>query len=225
MALISEISFMSEIPDTPLDKMLRNQSILLEFIAEKLDISKFLRWGFEQEIPVLYENAFLHFTSHMCLRSAIIDMCALLDNHRYQALNFHQLIDPKKKFIRELSDDCILEIKEELDKSKLIFSPVKAARDKEIAHYRYEESFIHLSHDLLPTLLDLYNIAADIHDIAHWGRDNDFETDKWFKIGVFYEDGGSQNHLLSLQRLLKRINSIDYKKLYEAYLSDEKDTI
>jgi hypothetical protein len=186
-----------------------------------LEISKFLRWGYENEIPILYENAFLHFSSHIFLRSAIIDMCALFDNHKYQAYNFYKLINTKKKLIKELDAESIENIKVELEKASTIFPPIKLARDKEIAHYRFEESSINLSHDLLPALVSLYDIAAEIHDIAMWGQKND-ETRKWFSIAVKFDDGASQNYLISLQRLLKKTNQIDYKKLWDDYLKKLK---
>jgi hypothetical protein len=198
--------------DTPLNKYLENQSIVLSYLWEKLKISRFLRWGYENDAPIVCDNAFLHFSSHLCLRSAILDLCALFDDHKYQAFNFYQLLNPKKKFIQELNEESIENIKKELSKASILFPPVKSARDKEIAHYRFEESAINFSHALLPTLVELYMIAEEIFEIATFGQKN--ETKKSYAVEIHFDDGSSQDYLKSLHRLLKKINQIDYTTLW-----------
>lgn len=207
---------MKDLSETPLNSLLSKQSILLGFLEEKLKISNFLNWGFKTELPILESNSFLHFTSHMCLRSAIIDVCALFDNHKFQSNNFYLLIDTKKKFLLELEVQCLLEIKTELERAERLMQPLRKARNEDIAHYRFEQPKISLTHELLTTLNRLYSYGIEIFDIAMWGRKVK-ENQIWFSIGSFYDDGSQSDNLISLQRLLKKTNQFDYKKAWEEH--------
>lgn len=195
---------------TPLNKLLSNQFLIFSFIKEKLEIVNFIRWGYDNDLPVLVNNKFLHSVAHIYYRSVIVEMCTLFSDNRHQSSNFHLIIRPDKKFIKELKFQTITSVKLKLDEANIYFTEeIKDIRDEEISHFRFKDkTAISLNHYFLPELNSLLLIAKDIIHTASEGQvDKNQISD--------YETRRTGDDIYSLQSLLQEINGFDYSKAWK----------
>jgi hypothetical protein len=190
---------------SPLANLLSNQSMILSFLKEKLEIVNFIVWGYKSNLPILINNRFLHSVSHVYYRSLIVEICTLFDNHKHQSNNFYLLINANKKYLKELRSDAVSSIEQKLKESLLYFTDeIKDARNEEISHFRFKEGTkISLNHKYLTELNCLYNIAFEIIRIASNGVIDQTNSAQ-------YEIGLSGDDLRSLQNLLNELSGFDY---------------
>jgi hypothetical protein len=196
---------------TLLKTLLSNQNLILSYIKEKLEIVNFIFWGYENDIPILKNNSFLHFTVHIYYRSIIVDTCTLFSDNKHQGSNFHLLTDPTKKYLNALTAPCITNLNRKLTECKIYFlKDILDLRNEEISHYKFRRN-ISISFDLeyLTELNTLYNIGIEILEIASSGF---IESDK----SSHYKTGLSGRGIKGLQKILKDLNGLDY---YHAWKS------
>ena len=149
---------------TPLNQLLSNQYLIFTFIKEKLEIVNFIRWGYDNDLPELIDNRFLHTVAHIFYRSIVVEMCTLFDDHKHQSNHFHLLIKRDKIFIQELNEETITDIKSKLQKSAIYFTDeLREIRNEEISHFRFKDrTLISLNQNYLIELNKLLEIAKDI---------------------------------------------------------------
>lgn len=195
---------------TPLNQLLANQFIILSFFKRKLDVVNFIRWGYDNDLPILINNRFLHSVAHTYYRSAIVEICTLFDDNRHQSNNFYLLTKLNKKFIKELESTTVDSINQKLDSSKTFFmQEILDIRNEEVSHFRFKNgTVISLNNNFLPELTQLNKLAEEIIDIASQGQ-----IDKSNVAG--YINQPRNPDLFSLQNLLKDINGIDYSKIWK----------
>ena len=195
---------------TPCQRLISNQSLILSYIKDKLDIINFIMWGYNNNLPVLINNGFLHSATHVYYRSIIVEVCTLFDNHKFQSNNFHLLINEDKKYSKELTSNAIEFIKEKLLDSKNYFlEEIINIRNEEVSHFRFKDGTkISLNHEYLDELNNLFDLAKQIIKISQYG----------FKDTTKCSDhmiGLSGHSLDSLQRLLKKASGFDYKSVWK----------
>jgi hypothetical protein len=189
--------------------LLSKQALILSVLKDQLQVVHFIRWGYENDLPILINNHFLFSVSHQFYRSAILSVCALFDNHKYQSNNFHLLVDDTHKFSKEIEVETKEKIKEKLTLSTQHSLPeLIRIRNEEIGHFQFlNKASIQMNHRYLSDLISLYKIADEIIIVASKGTiDKDNSTTHF--IGLLGDD------LNSLQKLLKKASGIDYSKTY-----------
>ena len=195
---------------TPLNQLLSNQFLIFSFIKEKLEVVNFIRWGYDNNLPVLINNRFLHSVAHIYYRSVIVETCTLFDDHKHQSNNFYLLVKPDKKFIRELSPATITLIMQKLVEAEVYFTDeLRDIRNEEVSHFRFKErTVISLNTKFLKELNLLLKIAEDIIDTATNGQ-----VDQTLVAAYFTNRTSDALH--SLQRLLHDGDGFDYYNVWQ----------
>lgn len=195
---------------TSCQNLINNQALILSFIKDKLDIVNFIMWGYENNMPLLIDNEFLHSMTHVYYRSIIVEICTLFDNNKYQSNNFHLLITKDKKYSKELTLDAIELIKEKLlDSENSLLAEIITIRNEEVSHFRFKDgNNISLNHKYLDELNFLFEIGCEIIKISQLGF-IEISKCREHRIGL------SGHSLHSLQRILQKASGIDYKLLWK----------
>lgn len=195
---------------TPLQKILEKQGLILSLIKDKLDILNFLLWGYNDDIPILMDNPFFHYTAHIYYRTIVVELCTLFDDNKYQANNFYNILNTNKKYNRELSNEAKEKLLIHLIDANNIFSnELKDLRNEEISHYTLKNgSKIKFNFDHKIELNYLFELGSKIILIAGLGF-QDESKNREFHIGT------PNVNLRSLQRLLKMANNYDYENAWK----------
>lgn len=74
-----------------LKDLVGKQYLLASYIEQRLQIVNYIIDGYNENLPVLGNNQFLHYTEHVFFRSIINDLYALFGDNRNNKVNFWTL--------------------------------------------------------------------------------------------------------------------------------------
>ena len=187
----------SQLMESPVHKILGKQFLITSFADKKLQIVNFIKSGYDQNKPILTNNAFLHFTAHLYYRSVIIDLYALYSGANRNNKNSFFAIDQQFKTI--INPMAIDEVFTWLEKAEQDIRIIKELRDQQIAHYDFNiKEAISLNFNNLDLLNRLEVLSKKI--ISHLAAS--FID---IQVRVSYDFERKYHELQSLERLLKAL--------------------
>jgi hypothetical protein len=184
--------------ENEVQKLLGKQFLITAYIQPRLQIVNFIKDGYDSNIPVLMNNRFLHFTAHNYYRSIIVDLAALFtDKTTTHKNNFYRLTKDEAAIL-SLKPGTIVNIKNWLLEVKDEISIIRALRDKEIAHFDFDEKeSISLNFDNRHIINTLFNLAEKI--IAYSGKSFINE-----KFSITYDFERESQYIRSLKGLITK---------------------
>jgi hypothetical protein len=181
--------------ENTLHKLLDKQYLITTLIEPRVQIVNYIVNGYDNNVPVLMNNRFLHFTAHNYYRSVIVDLCALFCNNKdSHKNNFHRLTH-NLDFKKLLKPGTIAFIQTSLDNNQPLIKVIADLRNKQIAHYDFKKESIDFNFDNLKIVNDLFDLAKKI--IIQCGSSfvKDEET-------VDFDFGRESDYLISLEELI-----------------------
>jgi hypothetical protein len=179
----------------PFKTMLRRQYRITAFIEKKIQIVNYIKAGYDNDMPILINSKFLHFTAHIYYRSIIVDLGALFGkpnkNNKY---SFYYIDLNYKDNLKDKATDQVESwLAEHIDHIEVI----KTLRDESIAHYDFNQTdTISLKYDDLEKLNDLYNLAKKT--ISYLGTATKDESESiQFDLERDYDEVKSLKRLIS----------------------------
>ena len=178
--------------ENELQKLLGKQFLIAGYIEPRLQILNFIMDGYNDNVPVLMNNRFLHFTAHNYYRSVIVDLAALYtDKKTTHKNNFYRLTNDDV-IISFLKPDTITEIKGWLSQVKNEVKVITTLRDKEIAHFDFDKKeSISLNFDNRDIINNLFDLSKKI--INNIGK----------HLSIGYDFERESQYIRSLKRLIK----------------------
>jgi len=181
--------------ENSLRNLLGKQYLITAFIEPRIQIVNYIMDGYDNNVPILMNNRFLHFTAHNYYRSIIVDLCALYcDNRASHKYNFYKLLN-NFHFETLLQPGTMSLIQTWLANQESAIGIIKVLRDKQIAHYDFEQESIDLDFDNLKIITDLFDLAKRV--IVRCGSSF---IDEEQTIG--YDFGRRSYYVTSLERLI-----------------------
>jgi len=184
--------------ENEIQRLLGKQFLITAYIEPRLQIVNFIKDGYDNNVPVLMNNRFLHFTAHNYYRSIIVDLAALFtDKTTTHKNNFYRLTKDDAAIL-SLKPNAIVNIKNWLLEVKDETSLIRTLRDKEIAHFDFDEKeSISLNFDNRHIINTLFNLAEKI--IAYSGKSFMNEN-----LSIAYEFERESQYIRSLKGLITK---------------------
>ncbi len=181
---------------TDLHQLLGKQYLITSFIESRLEVVNYIMEGYNNNMPVLMNNRFLHFTAHKFYRSIIIDLYALFGQATTANKYSFRFINEKYRHL--LDPACIPQVKKWIREKETIIKEITHLRNKQIAHYNFtDKDSISLNFNHLPQINELFESARLI--IIHCGHN---WLDEHERTG--YDFGREHQYLNSLRRLIDK---------------------
>ena len=166
-------------------------------MQQKIQVVNFIKDGYDNNVPVLMTNGFLHYSAHIIARSIPIDLYALFGkaNRNNQSAFGHI-----KKYKDDLIDGTIDKVEAIIKSVQGEVDIISDLRNQQMAHYDFDvNEYISLTLKYVPSLNKLFEVAKDI--ILMLGT-----AVKGNPLGIGYQYEREADAVISLERLLKKIN-------------------
>ena len=186
--------------EDPLKHMLGKQFLIAVYTEQKLQLVNYIKDGYDENKPILINNAFLHFTAHVYYRSIVVDVYALFgkpnNNNKYSLLHI------PKRFKDEFKEGTIEIVSEWINGSKDFIEIIEKLRHQQIAHYDFtENNAISLNFDELYIRNELYSLAK--RTISYFGASTKNKDD-----GLGFDFGRRHHKVDSLERLIAKASRV-----------------
>ncbi len=182
--------------ENELQQLLGRQYLITAFIEPRLQIVNYIKNGYDDNVPLLMNNRFLHFTAHNYYRGIIVDLGSLfINSDRTHKSNFFRILTkPECKIL--LAPDFICDMSDWLSEVEEDITIIERLRNKEIAHFDLDEKeSISMNFNNLLIINTLFDLAKKI--ITNAGSS---VIDK--KQTMAYHFDGNSTYLTSLKRLV-----------------------
>ena len=184
--------------ENKLQKLLGKQFLITAYIESRLQLVNYIKEGYDDNLSILINSRFLHFTAHTFYRSVIVDLFSLFGKPGKE--NRYSLLQINSDCSQFLNKQCIDDVAKLLSNCQDDIATITKLRHNQIAHFNFEQNEgISLDFDNLDILNTLFKTAVKI--ITMCGESFLAEEDR-----TGYDFERESQYIRSLEKLIGKAN-------------------